>query len=524
MKSKKYSIMLVMSLLIMSINQLLALQQMSQQDHEQVEFQSESIESEFLPYSTEAYVYTIDRKNLSAEPGIVSKPVIISDVIANNYLNSGKIRTLITQETKNGLIITTTETWKTKNPSYLTWSNGALAVGAVGAVAFAYMALNAYRANLARDMEDYLKKEEVLLEQGLEFSRLTSDKKRATYLKDAFKNSKISDDVSFDVLAHYMHGASPEMYADFFDKINELAQKNKTNVLTMDIVDQAFVHVNMHSLSDQIGQSLFPAATKKELKDISSLVENLEGVSNWLNPQQKKVYAYHEAGHALMTSLKNKNTVLSQFSLKPQGFLGGAIMTVPLSKESDNSVAVISQKHDEKIAEARNEIMMLVSGGIGHELLDGKKLSYEDFLVQYGGEIGNAQKTGTDMNQAAQKAIYHAKIKDFSLVSVYQEDIEPYAMPTQEELDKQSAAFIEECYHDAYELLSAHKGTLDKIVEGPLREGVTSGDKIYNMVDVQRPKYDFELTPTEKTFDSFTKWLSWTSKRMNFYDRNSPQF
>ena len=145
-------------------------------------------------------------------------------------------------------------------------------------------------------------------------------------------------------------------------------------------------------------------------------------------------------------------------------------------------------------------------------------------MTEYGDEMGHPNIVGTDMNKVDQQSMYYSQFKDLSIVSMYQKELEPYSVLSEEEIDKQSLAFIEECYNDAYEILAANKSTLDKIVEGTLREGVTSGDKIYNMADVTRPKYNFELSPTEKTIDSFTKWLSWTSKRMSFYDRNNPQF
>ena len=149
MKFKNYSILWVMSLLIVAMNQIDASEKMPKDD--QTQLQAHVIESEeFPPYSTDQYVYAISSVDKPAESDVVVEPVVVSDVIANNYLNSGKIRTLITQTTNNGKIITTTETWKTKHPSYFTWSNGALMVGAVGVVALTYLALQQQRQQQLR--------------------------------------------------------------------------------------------------------------------------------------------------------------------------------------------------------------------------------------------------------------------------------------------------------------------------------------------------------------------------------------
>lgn len=82
---------------------------------------------------------------------------------------------------------------------------------------------------------------------------------------------------------------------------------------------------------------------------------------------------------------------------------------------------------------------------------------------------------------------------------------------------------IEECYEEAYEILNAHKDNLDAIVIHTLKKEVTSGDEIYKLVGVQRPRYYFELTPVERMQSDLTRWLAWTYKRMSFYERNHPQ-
>lgn len=124
---KNYKILFAAILLIFSVDQSFALPNVIPSEQQQVAESPVGLQNtEFPPYSTDQNIYAITSTEEPAEPEIVVTPVIISDKIVDNYFNTGKTRTLITQETRDGKMITTTETWKTKNPSYLTWKNGAL--------------------------------------------------------------------------------------------------------------------------------------------------------------------------------------------------------------------------------------------------------------------------------------------------------------------------------------------------------------------------------------------------------------
>jgi hypothetical protein len=64
-------------------------------------------------------------------PADTNGPIVIEEKIVNDYFTSNKVRTLITQETKNGKTIRFTKVSTTKNPTYFTLRNAALATGAV---------------------------------------------------------------------------------------------------------------------------------------------------------------------------------------------------------------------------------------------------------------------------------------------------------------------------------------------------------------------------------------------------------
>lgn len=84
--------------------------------------------NDFQAYSTEMHKYSKNVVEQTVAKDIADHaPKVTYDRLTNHWLDTGITRTKITEEIKQGLKITTTETWITKNPSYLTNMNIAAA-------------------------------------------------------------------------------------------------------------------------------------------------------------------------------------------------------------------------------------------------------------------------------------------------------------------------------------------------------------------------------------------------------------
>ncbi|MBP6870324.1 hypothetical protein KBC04_05550 [Candidatus Babeliales bacterium] len=351
------------------------------------------------------------------------------------------------------------------------------------------------------------------------FSRLESDEQRVQFLRNQFKGVQLSSDFNFPLIAHYINGTSDEREVQFIQKIYEFADKNHEHAISMNSVDRAFMHIVVDQKSRAMGRQNYQIYDDQALDELFIKTQIELQQKYELDPRLKRAHAYHEATHALVFSLKASDLAVAQLSLVPQGLLFGVNGMLPLSKRilANPSIQDRSYLIDQKKAYAKNKIMSFLAGGIGHELYEDEKLSFQDFIQspKYQVEIA------LDMHMALQEATYYVQFKNFSLVSMYQEELEPYPLLNQEELQKEVMSFLEECYEETYRFVALKKDILDKIVEGTLHEGVTSGDKIYALVGAKRQKYDFELTASDKIAQALIAWLSWTHKRMAFYDRNS---
>lgn len=93
---------------------------------------------QFQPYSTDKFSYVVMQTNRPMKPYDIQlqQPILISDKTQKNYFNTGIVRIRVTEITQGTLIITTSEIWQTKNPSYITWTNAALISAIIGTIIY----------------------------------------------------------------------------------------------------------------------------------------------------------------------------------------------------------------------------------------------------------------------------------------------------------------------------------------------------------------------------------------------------
>lgn len=106
-------------------------------------------------FSDELYEYSKDINEKKAEQSVQDqKPTVVSDRTNEHYFDTGKTRTKVSKEVKDGMIITTTEKWVTKKSSYLTNMNIAagLVVGAPLAIATTFYMYPEFYVNRLADI------------------------------------------------------------------------------------------------------------------------------------------------------------------------------------------------------------------------------------------------------------------------------------------------------------------------------------------------------------------------------------
>ena len=126
-------------------------------------------------------------------------------------------------------------------------------------------------------------------------------KGRKEILKVHAKGKKFEDGVDFDIVARRTPGLSG---ADLESVINEAAilavRKKREKVSQQDL-----------------------------LSSIEKVLMGPERKSSVITPEEKKVIAYHEAGHALLGSVLSYSDPVQKITIVPRGVAGGYVLSLP---------------------------------------------------------------------------------------------------------------------------------------------------------------------------------------------------
>ena len=187
-----------------------------------------------------------------------------------------------------------------------------------------------------------------------------------------------------------------------------------------------------------------------EMKDfldaIDRIVGGLERRNKIISPQEKKVIAYHESGHAAVSWMLRYANPLVKVTIVPRGKSLGAAWYLP----EERQITTVEQMHDEMVA--------TLGGRAAEEVVFGKIST---------GALNDLEKV---TKQAYAMVAYYGMNKEVGTLSYYDSTGEqeysfgkPYSEKTSEIIDSEVRKMIEEAYAEAKEILRVNREKLDKL-------------------------------------------------------------
>ena len=244
---------------------------------------------------------------------------------------------------------------------------------------------------------------------------------------------KLGDDVDKDFLAKQTPGFSG---ADIANVCNEAAlmaaRKGKEEIGKQDFLDA-----------------------------VDRIIGGLEKKNKIITPEEKKVIAFHEAGHATTSWLLQYAHPLVKVTIVPRGNSLGAAWYLP----EERQITTKEQMYHEMIATlggraAEQVIFGQISTGA---LSDLEKVTKQAFaMVTYYGldeEIGNLSYYDSTGQQ------------DYSLTK-------PYSEKTAETIDQRVSFIVEKAYKDAVAILTDHRDGLTQLATKLVEEEVIFGEDL----------------------------------------------
>lgn len=232
-------------------------------------------------------------------------------------------------------------------------------------------------------------------------------------------------------------------------------------------------------LSNLVNEAaLLSARRNKRTIEMSAMEESVERVmagperkSRVISEQERKLTAYHEAGHALIGMLIEHADPVHKVSIIPRGRAGGYTLMLP---KEDRYYATRSRLLDQlkvflggRVAEAL--ILKEISTGAQNDLERCTALARQMIC-----EYGMSEKLGPMTFGRRQDQVFLGR--DIGRDKDYSEEV---AFT----IDQEVRAFIEEAYSQTEELLAANIDKLHAIAERLLEKETIDGDEIADIME-----------------------------------------
>lgn len=199
--------------------------------------------------------------------------------------------------------------------------------------------------------------------------------------------------------------------------------------------------------------------TNKDIEDaVKKVTVGLEKHSRVVSDKDKKLTAYHEAGHAIVSRYLETQKEIKEVSIIPRGVAGGYTMY----KSNEDKFYVSKQEMLEKL--------IALLGGRAAE-----KIALNDISTGASNDIEVATKIATDM------VTIYGMSDTVGPISINTER-DPYQMELlgdrfEDEIGSEIKQLIDNAYYQAQRILSEHMDKLEQVAETLIKQEIISADE-----------------------------------------------
>ena len=219
--------------------------------------------------------------------------------------------------------------------------------------------------------------------------------------------------------------------------------------------------------------------SKISKEDIDEAIDRVMGgpakKSRIITPQEKKLVAYHEAGHATVGLKVEKADIVQKVTIIPRGDAGGYVLMTP---EEDTMLQTRSELLD--------RITGLLAGRVSEEIF------FDDVTTGAHNDIEKATRIArlmvTELGMSSLGTIqYEQQTGSAFLGRDYANTRKSFSGQVAYEIDKEVRRIIEECYNRAKQVINDNKELLINIAEALLEKEVLTSEEIYEIAGMKDP-------------------------------------
>jgi cell division protease FtsH len=261
-------------------------------------------------------------------------------------------------------------------------------------------------------------------------------KEREAILKVHARNKPLADDVNLSVLAKRTPGFTP---ADLENLLNEaalLSARRNDDKIFMETIEEA----------------------------ITKVIAGTEKKSRVITEKEKRLTAYHEAGHAVIAKLLPDTDPVHHVTIIPRGRAGGFTLQLPQEERyymtkngMENEIVILLGG---RVAEAL--ILDDISTGASNDLERATKIA-RSMITKYG-----MSKNLGPMTYGTGEEVFIGR--DFSSKKDYSEEVAA-------QIDKETRDIIDNAYQITEKLLSENLDKLESVAQGLLAQETLNADE-----------------------------------------------
>ena len=214
---------------------------------------------------------------------------------------------------------------------------------------------------------------------------------------------------------------------------------------------------------------------------ITKVIAGPEKKSRLISEEERKLTAYHEAGHAVVAHVLPKTDPVHQVTIIPRGRAGGFTMILPKEDKYYGTKETMREQIIHLLGGRVAEMLTVddISTGASNDIMRATEIA-KDMVTKY----GFSEKLGP-VNYSSSDEVFLGK--DFSTRKNYSEE-------TASEIDEEVKAIIEEAFQAARTILTEHLEELKLVAEG-LLEVETLDNRQFEQL------YNREKTPEQLAED-----------------------
>ena len=181
--------------------------------------------------------------------------------------------------------------------------------------------------------------------------------------------------------------------------------------------------------------------------------------------KEKKLVAYHEAGHAVVSRFLPTQDAVHEISIVPRGMAGGYTMYQPTEDKSFMSKTEMIEQIISLLGGRASEELILddISTGASNDIERATKIA-NSMVTKY----GMSQRVGTITLGSDQNEVFLGR--DFAQEKTYSEE-------TAGIIDEEMKRILDTCYNSAKEILKTHEDKLHAVAKVLLEKEKITGEE-----------------------------------------------